>query len=679
MRRGFGILKALFLVVTVSLLGMLWWSSQLVENDLKLLRADLAQWQRESLQHASLNIVAVQSESPAQRERPYMDPCYPNLLDEDPFYTHTLPASLGHRQPKGTRREALVGRPEHLHPFNNFRDVCNITSMCVGTVAQLKVGQYETMAPDMAIKVEARPRADCPETVEYWVHLREHLFWAPLSRAHFPHHFELAPHFLQRHPVTAHDFKFYFDAVMNPSVSEPKAVSLRTYLDDIEEFIVLNDLTFVVRWKIHNEQGTRKIKYSALNLTGSLQPLPCFVFQYLADGAKIIEDDTDIDTYRTNSVWAQNFAHHWAKNVIPSCGPYLFNGMNDEGISLRRNPDYYNPFAALVEGVHYAFKESFDAVWQDFKAGDLDLCHLAPNQLLELDSFLKSPQYQEQAHRGLKIAFIDYVDRCFCYLGWNLATEYFKDTRVRQAITMAIDRERIIKQNLNEMAVSITGPFFRFSPAYNAQVQDWPYNPLEARRILEQEGWIDIDGDGIRDKIINGKKVPFRFRLYYFVKSLSAKVIAEYIATSLKELGIDCQIYGLDITYLSRQFDDKTFDAILIGWKLGTPPDDPRQIWHSAGAKEKGSSNAIGFAHLQIDRIIDALSYEQGAADRRKLYHEFHRIIRDEAPYTFLYTPKVRLLYRERVKNLFIPCDRPDLIPGADIPEPNIEITYLEE
>ena len=674
MKKNFGFLKVIALFAIVALLGMMWWSSSLVEKDLKMLRSDIEQLKAERVYRAPQQL-ALAAPLPNQT-RPHIDPKFPNLLEEDPFYAHTLPNLVGNHQPKGIRREALIGHPEHLHPFNNFRDVAEMTRMCIGTVAQLKLGQYETMAPDLAIKIEARPRADKEGVVEHWVHLRENVFWAPLSSSHFPSQFELAPHFLQKHPVTAHDFKFFYDAVMNSSVSEPKAASLRTYYSDIEEFEIIDDLTFVIKWQVHDDN---QIKYSALNLTGSLQPLPCFVFQYFADGAKILEDDSAPDTYRTNSVWAQNFSQHWAKNVIPSCGPYLFDGMDEEGISFKRNPDHYNPYSVLIEGVHYAFKESLDSVWQDFKAGNLDFCHLAPNQLLELNSFLKSPEYLAQAARGMKIESIDYIDRCFYYLGWNLATDYFKSPRVRQAITMAIDRERIINQNLNEMAIAITGPFFRFSPSYNPQVNDWPYNPLESRRILEQEGWIDLDGDGIRDKIIDGKKTPFRFRLCYFVKSLSAKVIAEYIATSLKEIGIDCQIYGLDITDLSRQFDDKSFDAIFMGWKHGTPPDDPKQIWHSSGAKEKGSSNAIGFAHPQIDAIIEALNYEQSAQDRKKLYHQFHQIIRDEAPYTFLYTPKVRLLYRERVKNLFIPRERQDLIPGADIPEPNIEAIYLSD
>ena len=119
------------------------------------------------------------------------------------------------------------------------------------------------------------------------------------------------------------------------------------------------------------------------------------------------------------------------------------------------------------------------------------------------------------------------------------------------------------------------GPFFRFSPAYDEKVSSYPFDPEEARRLLEASGWVDIDGDGIRDKVINGARVPFQFKLYYFVKNLSTKVIAEYVMTALRDVGIQCELYGVDITDLSRQFEEKNFDAIFMGWKLGTPPEDP--------------------------------------------------------------------------------------------------------
>ena len=60
----------------------------------------------------------------------------------------------------------------------------------LGSVATLKFGKFETMAPDMALKLEARPRQDKPHLVEYWVHLRDDLLWEPLEPRFFPPGFQ---------------------------------------------------------------------------------------------------------------------------------------------------------------------------------------------------------------------------------------------------------------------------------------------------------------------------------------------------------------------------------------------------------------------------------------------------------------------------------------------------------
>ena len=165
----------------------------------------------------------------------------------------------------------------------------------------------------------------------------------------------------------------------------------------------------------------------------------------------------------------------------------------------------------------------------------------------------------------------------------------------------------------------------------------------------------------------------------YFVKNPTAKSICEYIATALKEIGVVCTLNGVDIADLSSAFDDKSFDALFMGWALSGPPEDPRQLWHSSGAKEKGSSNAIGFANPEIDRIIDVLEYEYNGEKRIALYHRFHAIMNEEQPYTFLYTSKLTLLYRDYVQNVFIPADRQDLIPGANIAEPDSSIFWIKK
>ena len=172
--------------------------------------------------------------------------------------------------------------------------------------------------------------------------------------------------------------------------------------------------------------------------------------------------------------------------------------------------------------------------------------------------------------------------------------------------------------------------------------------------------------------------MPFSFTLTYYVKNPTTKAICEYIATALKEIGIVCKPNGVDMADLSALFEDKDFDAVFLGWALASPPEDPKQLWDSIGAKQKGSSNAIGFANSEVDRIIKQLEYEHDPQKRIELYHRFHAIIYDEAPYTFLYAPKIALITRDYLQNVFIPADRQDLIPGANVGEPQSNLFWIK-
>lgn len=671
------------------LMTMLYWSSVLIEGDLKGFKSDLNQIKNE-LQGLKEEIGTIQvlradgtrGKNGEEANHLSQESQFPNLLEEDLFYNETLPKLLGRSfKPHGIRKEATIGRPDNLHPFTNFAQMAAWISACTVSIASQKFGIYETLSPDMAYRMELRHNEKGHP--EYWIFLRKNVFWQPLNQSHFSEGIVLAPHFLHPHKVTAHDFKFFLDVMMNPHVQEAQAVALRNYFQDIEEIKVVDDFTLVVRWKTEDVQRNGKtiplMKYSSKAWTGSLRPLASFVYQYFPDGTKIIPDDSDPNTYRTNSVWAKNFSHHWAKNVIVSCGPWLFNGMTDSEIRFKRNPHYFLPYAVLTEELEVKFKDSPDGIWESFRAGSLDLFQIPPNQLAELENFLMSSAYQSQKNRDLGIKRLDYVDRSYSYIGWNQTRPFFKSKKVRQALTMAIDRERIIRQNLNGMGVETTGTFFRYSPSYNPDIIPLPYDPQKARRLLEEEGWYDSDGDGIIDKLIDGERVPFKFALTYYVKNQTTKSICEYVSTALKELGISCTLNGVDLADLSAIFDEKNFDALFLAWALGTPPEDPKQIWYSAGATEKGSSNSIGFSNKEIDAIINQLEYEYDYEKRLELYHRFDEILYDEMPYTFLFTPKAVLIYREYLQNVFLPVDRQDLVPGANVAEPQSNIFWIKE
>lgn len=682
---GLYIFRFLMGFALLCFMGLLYWSSLLVEEDVQEIREELTEIKQEidELKSTGISVQGNQTKGLTPNYTSKEDAALPNLLTPDPFYEKTLPNMLGANfKPQGVFQGDTLGKPDNLHPFSNWRDIAAWNGMCSVAVARQQFGIYETLTPDMALKMEERvdPATGIPE---FWIHLRPGVSWHPLKKSLFTEQINLAPHFLKKHPVTAHDFKFYFDAMMNTHDQEPGAVSARTYFGEIDKFEVVDDYTFVVRWKTReftvDGKKVRKPRYIARQLTGSLTPLASFVYKYFADGSKIIDEKGDPDIYRNSEIFAQNFAKHWAKNVIPSCGPWIFQGMSERQITFGRNQDHFFPLDVLVEGSNTYFKDSADGIWQDFKGGKIDTYSIQPDQMLELQQYLSSDTYKKQQAEKRAILRLDYLARQYSYIGWNQAKPYFKNKKVRQALTMGINRERIVKEFLNGMGEEITGTFFKNSPSYDSSIVPFPYDVRQAKRLLEEEGWFDSDGDGIIDKEIDGVHVPFKFSLTYYVKNQTTKSICEYVATALKELGIQCNLNGVDIADISSLFDDKNFDAVSLGWALGTPPEEPRQLWHSSGALEKGSSNAVGFANSEVDKIIDELEYEYDETKRIELYHQFDRILYDEQPYTFLYTPKIAFLYREYVQNVFIPADRKDLVPNANVSEPSSSVLWLKK
>lgn len=677
----FPIARFLLLLSLVGVLILLYWSSLLIEGDLKALKQQIQNLKGEALSLTAGDSAPKREVVHSKEPRPHIREDLPNLLQNDPFYEKTLPKLLGDSfNPSGIRQEASTGKPDNLHPLSNWAQVADWQQRCSISVSRNKFGFFEAYCPYAAFKVEERI---IEGGVEYWVHLRDDIVWQPLQKHFFEGRIDLASHFLKKHPVTAHDFKFQYDVIVNPFITESKAVALRQYFEDIEEFRVIDDFTFAVRWKAHPVEladGSKvfRPKYLAKSITLGFSPLARFVYQYYPDGKKIVEDDADSKTYQRNSSFAQQFTVHWAKNIIPSCGRMRFEGMNDEAIRFSRNPDHFDPLDCLVEGLYIAFKQSEDNVWQAFKQGSIDSYSIQPGRLLEFKQFLNADIYKAQMEKGLEIHELKYSSRAYSYIGWNEAHPLFESKRVRQALTMAIDRPRIISQILNGMGKELSCPFYPYSNAYDNSIKPWPFDPAKARRILEEEGFMDFEGKGILSKKIGNSLLHFEFSLTYYVKNPTTKAICEYVATALKEIGIKCNLNGVDIADLSALFDDKSFDAYLLAWSLGDPPEDLRQLWHSSGAKEKGSSNAIGFANSKVDEIIEALTYEYETRKRTELYHLFDAIFHEEAPYTLLYAPKISFAYRDYLQNVFLPVDRQDLVPGATRAEPDPEIFWLK-
>lgn len=672
-------------IFAVTFLALIYWSSLIQESKLQKIDDSIESIQKEisHLKFSKSGSVPLVQKEIKLKPRPHIDPSLPNLLQKDPYFTKTLPEQLGpHFSPKGIFRMATIGSPHDLHPFSQWQQVAEWTNYCQGGIASQKFGFYEVLAQDFALKMELR-NTDRPDRISFWVHLREGLLWQPLEQRHFPSDVALAPHFLQKHPVTAADFKFFWDALSNPHVDVPDAVTLRLLLRDIDNVEVIDDLTFVVTCKLTshldaNNKPLMSLPYAVPFYVAQLRPLARFVYQYNSDGTKICPEDGKSDFYRISSTWAQRFATHFASRVIVSCGPWLFDGIDDTEIRFKRNPDHYLPSQALYEGLEVYFLETPDAVFRDFVSQEIDLCVLTPQNLLDLNRYLDSPEYKHKKASGKEVRRLDFLQRNYAYVGWNEKNPLFMNKKVRQALTLAIDRTRLIRQNLNGKGIEVTGPFFYGSGEYNPALMPLPYDPERAKLLLAEEGWFDSVGDGVLHKEIQGKDLPFRFSLTYYVKNPITKANCELIAQFLKEVNIDCRLNGVDIADLSQSFEDKTFDSLYLSWSIASPPEDPRQLWHSEGADVKGSSNMIGFRNVEVDRLIEKLQFETDPENRKKLSWRLHEVIYDEQPYTFLFSPTATLVWWTDIHNILIPKNRQDLVPGANVEQPSIMYSWKE-
>ena len=235
----------------------------------------------------------------------------------------------------------------------------------------------------------------------------------------------------------------------------------------------------------------------------------------------------------------------------------------------------------------------------------------------------------------------------YSFIGWNQKRPFFSDRRVRTAMTMLIDRELVLEKLRYGFGRVVTGNFFFESPDYNKGIEPWSYDLEKAKRLLEEAGWKDTDGDGIRDR----EGIPFRFEFTISSGSQFAEQMATILKDSLEKTGIEMNIRPLEWALFTKVLNDRAFDSVILGWSLPVEA-DPFQVWHSSQA-EKGS-NFIGFENAEADMIIDEARVTFDRTKRIQLYRRFHQILHDEQPYTFLFVNKSLVALDKRFDNVTV-------------------------
>lgn len=305
-------------------------------------------------------------------------------------------------------------------------------------------------------------------------------------------------------------------------------------------------------------------------------------------------------------------------------GPYRFKEwLSGQKIVLDANPDYFEGKPYVGRYVSRLIPD-LSTMYLELKAGALDLMNLTPIQYQRQTA---TPEFTGRYNK------YRYPASTYVYLGYNLRNPMFSDRRVRQAITMAINKEEIIHGVLLGMGQKAHGPYKPGTWAYNPRVRDLGYDLAGARRLLAEAGW-KPDASGVLKK--NGK--PFQFTILTNQGNDLRIKTAQIIQQRLRAVGIPVKIRVIEFASLISNFIDKrNFDAIIMGWTISQDP-DIFDVWHSSktGPKEL---NFIGYANPEVDRLIEEGRRTFDQEKRRRCYWRIQEIMAEDQPYTFLYVP----------------------------------------
>ncbi len=392
-------------------------------------------------------------------------------------------------------------------------------------------------------------------------------------------------------PFDVHDIKFGFDTIRDPS-------TLTAYAEDylqVKEMRVQGDHAFTV---VYEEPYAPAL--------GSWASIMVVLPEH------ILKDEDFGDT-------------KFSRNPIGN-GPYVLEDWTTgESISIISNNDYYRG-RPYIDRHRWRIIPDQQTMFLELKGGGIDLMGLTP---LQFKRQTDTRTFEEQ------FAKYEYYSNGYTYLGYNLSNPLFKDKRVRQALTHAIDRQELIDGVLLGLGTTTAVPYQPGTDWVNKDVEPWPYDPSRAKELFAEAGWKDRDGDGVLDK----DGAQFSFELITNNGNEQRLKTATIIQKRLDQIGVKANIKTLEWSaFINDYINKRRFEAVILGWSMDPDPDQ-YIIWHSSKTGEK-EFNFVGYNNPEADEVLEKGRRTFDKTERKKFYDRFQELIHEDQPYTFLYVPK---------------------------------------
>jgi peptide/nickel transport system substrate-binding protein len=405
-------------------------------------------------------------------------------------------------------------------------------------------------------------------------------------------------------PITAHDVVFSFKTIMNPEVPIP---AVRSGTDQLRWVEAYDDYTVVF---FHKEA-------LAVNSWNILFPIiPKHIYE------KSVEEDPTL----------QNSDYHVKLEEDPVVGgPYrVVSRSRGQETVVERREDWYMYNGTQVRRKPF-FKQIRFRVIEDqntsllaLKKGDIH------ESQITADQWVQQTNDDDFYARNTKATGTEWTTFHFC---WNVKSPFFTDQRVRQAMGYAFDHEEMLKKifyDLYEPAIGVFHPDAWMAP------KD-PPKPMKqdldkAEELLDDAGWVDSNGDGLRDKTINGKRVEFEFPMIFAQGNKNGEKVCELLRENLDQIGVRCNPRPLEFTVLQEMELKHDFHAAMGGWGTGTDPYTLENIFKTGGDRNFGQ-----YSNKKVDELFDQGMKEFDQTKRAEIYAQIFMQLYEDQPYTWLF------------------------------------------
>ena len=311
----------------------------------------------------------------------------------------------------------------------------------------------------------------------------------------------------------------------------------------------------------------------------------------------------------------------WFRENLVVDGPFtLASWTPQQEIVFARNPKYFEPDLPRLDRLIVRVVPDASATLEQLLAGQLDYVP----QL--------TPSAAERVRGSERARLLNYPGRQYTFICWNTKRPQFAEADVRRALTLAIDRQRLIDSLWHGFAVASSSPVINGIWAHDP-APPLPFDPAEAERLLTARGWVDRDGDGVREK--NGQ--PLRFELLINTGNAVRADAAAMIQEQLKRVGIDARPRTLELNTLGTRAGKHDFDAVIQGFAIDTSLD---LAYAFATDSIENGNNWGSYSNPEVDRLLAQIRSQSEPLHAKPMLLRVQQILARDQPFTLLWEPQ---------------------------------------